>query len=215
MDGSPPGSPIPGILQTRTLEWVAISFSNAWKWKVKVKSLSRVRLLVTPWTAAYQAPPSMRFSRQEYWSGVPLPSQYFLSKMHRRCLALYVVTVYCLQGNTCPIHAPCMSSPWCWAVFSVHTGPGTRLTANDIMRCLQVYCRCSVSLSATPSLPISYRPESLEVPWAHHHGNPWGPNCSNLFSLCDLLFPPQEGAGSLSCVFSAHLMLLHTSVTLK
>ena len=74
IDGSPPGSPVPGILQARTLEWVAISFSNAWKWKVKVKLLSRVRPLVTPWTAAYQAPPSMGFSRQEYWSGVPLPS---------------------------------------------------------------------------------------------------------------------------------------------
>ena len=75
-DGSPPGSPIPGILQARTLEWVAICFSNAWKWKVKVKSLSRVQLLATPWTEAYQAPPSMGFSRQEYWSGVPLPSQF-------------------------------------------------------------------------------------------------------------------------------------------
>ena len=73
-DSSPPGSPVPGILQARTLEWVAISFSNAWKWKVKVKSLSRVRLLVTPWTAPYQAPLSMGFSRQEYWSGVPLLS---------------------------------------------------------------------------------------------------------------------------------------------
>ena len=73
-DGSPPGSPVPGILQARTLEQVAISFSNAWKWKVKVKSLSRVWHLVTPWTATYQAPPSMGFSRQEYWSGVPLPS---------------------------------------------------------------------------------------------------------------------------------------------
>ena len=72
--GSPPGSPVPGILQARTLEWVAISFSNAWKWKVKVKSLSHVQLLATPWTAAYQAPPSIWFSRQEYWSGVPLPS---------------------------------------------------------------------------------------------------------------------------------------------
>ena len=70
-DGSPPGSPVPGILQARTLEWVAISFSNALKWKVKVKSLSRVRLSATPWTAAHQAPPSMGFSRQEYWSGVP------------------------------------------------------------------------------------------------------------------------------------------------
>ena len=71
IDGSPLGSPVPGILQARTLEWVAISFSNAWKWKVKVKSLSHVRLLVTPWTAAYQAPPSMGFSRQESWSGMP------------------------------------------------------------------------------------------------------------------------------------------------
>ena len=70
----PPGYPVPGILQARTLEWVAISFSNAWKWKVKVKSLSRVQLVATPWTAAYQAPLSMGFSRQEYWSGVPLPS---------------------------------------------------------------------------------------------------------------------------------------------
>ena len=72
IDGSPPGSPVPGILQARTLEWVAISFSNAWKWKVKVKLLSCVRVLATPWTAAYQPPPSMRFSRQEYWSGLPL-----------------------------------------------------------------------------------------------------------------------------------------------
>ena len=75
--GSPPGSPVPGILQARTLEWVAISFSNAWKWKVKVKSLSRIQLLATPWTAAYQAPPSMGFSRQEYWSRVPLPSPFW------------------------------------------------------------------------------------------------------------------------------------------
>ena len=78
VDGSLPGSPVPGILQARTLEWVAISFSNAWKWKVKVKSLSRVPLSVTPWTAAYQAPPSTRFSRQEYWSGVLLPSPWLM-----------------------------------------------------------------------------------------------------------------------------------------
>ena len=83
-DGSPPGSPVPGILQARTLEWVAISFSNAWKWKVKAKSFSRVRLLATPWTAAYQAPPSMGFPRQEYWSGVPLPSPNFF------CLSLKI-----------------------------------------------------------------------------------------------------------------------------
>ena len=74
IDGSPPGSPVPGILQARTLEWVAISFSNARKWKVKVKSLSCIWLFATPWTVAYQAPLSLGFSRQEYWSGVPLPS---------------------------------------------------------------------------------------------------------------------------------------------
>ena len=74
IDSSPPVSPVSGILQARTLEWVAISFSNVWKWKVKVKLLSRVQLFTAPWTAAYQAPLSMGFSRQEYWSGSPLPS---------------------------------------------------------------------------------------------------------------------------------------------
>ena len=74
IDRSPSGSPVPGILQARTLEWLAISFSNAWKWKVKGKSLSHVWLPATPWTAAHQVPPPMGSSRQEYWSGVPLPS---------------------------------------------------------------------------------------------------------------------------------------------
>ena len=72
IDGSPPDSPTPGILQARILEWVAISFSNEWKRKVKVKSLSRVRRLATPWTAVYQALSSTGFSRQEYWSGLPI-----------------------------------------------------------------------------------------------------------------------------------------------
>ena len=93
IDGSPSGSPVPGILQARTLEWVAISFSNAWKWKVEVKSFSCVRLLATPWTAAHQAPPSMGFSRQEYWSGVPLPSPHSLP---RQCQI-----VPCLQHAVC------------------------------------------------------------------------------------------------------------------
>ena len=75
IDSSPPGSSVPGILQVRILEWVAISFSNAWNWKVKMKSLSRFQLFTTPWSAAYQAPLSMGFSRQEYWSGVPLPKK--------------------------------------------------------------------------------------------------------------------------------------------
>ena len=84
MDGSSPGSAVPGILQARTLEWVAISFSNAWKWKVKVKSLSRVQLFATPWTEAHQAPPSMGFSRQEYWVGCHC----LLQKIH--CTSLYI-----------------------------------------------------------------------------------------------------------------------------
>ena len=88
IDSSPPGSPVPGILQARTLEWVAISFSNAWRWKVKVKSVSPVWLWATPWTAAYRAPPSMGFSRQEYWSGVPSPSPHSSptnSHSHQQC----------------------------------------------------------------------------------------------------------------------------------
>ena len=82
IDGSPPGSPVPGILQARTLEWVAISFSRAWKWKVKGKWLSHVRLFATPGTKAYQAPLSMGFSRQTYWSGLPLPSPTELKEAH-------------------------------------------------------------------------------------------------------------------------------------
>ena len=100
IDGSPPGLPVPGILQARTLEWVAISFSNAWKWKVKVKLLSRAQLLTTPWTAAYQAPPSMGFSRQKYWSGVPLP---YLSANVPFCKCARLLTSY--NGHSClPAH---------------------------------------------------------------------------------------------------------------
>ena len=80
IDSLLPGSSVPRILQARTLEWVAIAFSNAWKWKVKGKSLSRVWLLATPWTTAHQAPLSMGFSKQEYWSGVPLPSPIYKAK---------------------------------------------------------------------------------------------------------------------------------------
>ena len=106
MDCSPPGSPVPGILQARTLEWVAISFSNAWKWKVKGKWLSHVRLLATSWTAAYEAPLSMGFSRQEYWSGVPLPSplqHWNISKKKK-------TTRYPLHPF-CPLKACSLSSP--------------------------------------------------------------------------------------------------------
>ena len=99
IDSSPPGSPFPGILQARTLEWVAISFSNAWKWKLKkVKSLSRVRLLATPWTAAHQAPPPMGLSRQEYWNEVPLPSPiHVLSKTISVCMGHIACFFVCLM----------------------------------------------------------------------------------------------------------------------
>ena len=100
IDGSPSGSRVPGILKARTLEWVVISFSNAWKWRVKVKSLSRVRLLVTAWTAAHQAPPSMGFSRREYWSGVPLPSCFYIKT---------VETADC--GDNSPVCSPQDSFP--------------------------------------------------------------------------------------------------------
>ena len=110
IDGSPPGSPLPGILQARTLQWVAISFSKAWTWKVKVKSLNCVRLFETPWTAAYQAPLFMGFSRQEYWSGVPLPSPFILAAVIKgkghRIVALDIIHVHkqiCTHGNN-PVH---------------------------------------------------------------------------------------------------------------
>ena len=124
-DSSPPGSAVPGILQARTLEWVAISFSNAWKWKVKVKSLSRVRLFSTPWTAAYQAPPSLGFSRQEYWSGVPLPSP---------TIILYTFNFF--QNSMLHI----ARSPHSPFYFHFHQVVFPQFTI-----CLIVYCCCSVA----------------------------------------------------------------------
>ena len=112
IDGSPTGSPIPGILQARTLEWVAISFSNAWKWKVKVKSVSRVRLLATPWTAAYQAPPSMGLSRQEYWSGVPLPSPSHAYPNTFLSFASFYLELYCSHNlSSSLVIFTCMGPP--------------------------------------------------------------------------------------------------------
>ena len=119
-DSSPPGSPVPGILQARTLERVAISFSNAWKWKVKVKLLSGVRLLATPWTAAYQAPPSMGFSRQEYWSWVPLPSLTNKSNLtfveipiNRREFVGGSCCVLTIFSGCCALTVLCHLNEWC------------------------------------------------------------------------------------------------------
>ena len=105
IDGTPPGSSVPGILQARILEWVAISFSDAWKWKVKVKSPSHVWLLATPWTAAHQAPPSMGFSRQECWSGVPLPfltsgaNDTEINEMHTKTPVIFIIHSLCSQDT--------------------------------------------------------------------------------------------------------------------
>ena len=115
IDGSPSGSTIPGILQARTLEWVAMSFSNAWKWKVKVKLPSHIWLLATPWTAAYQAPPSMGFSRQEYWSGMPLPSLWKLLSLQIFFLIIKVVfashlcNIYTLAYFCCSVAKSCLT----------------------------------------------------------------------------------------------------------
>ena len=105
IDGSPPGSPVPGILQARALEWVAISFSSAWKWKVKVKSLSCVWPSATPWTAAHRAPLFLGFSRQEYWSGVPLPSPTLQARSQEYHgisgrYNLFLLRMYCLVWRT-------------------------------------------------------------------------------------------------------------------
>ena len=113
IDGSPPGSAVPGILQARTLEWVAISFSNAWKWKVKVNLLSCVLLFVTPWTAAHQALPSMGLSRQEYWSGLPLPS---LRKRYRssNLLAIFCSLIRVVITQVCPLSDNSLNSTKLW-----------------------------------------------------------------------------------------------------
>ena len=116
IDGSPPGSTVPGILQARTLEWVAIFFSSVWKWKVKVKLFSCVQLLATPWTAAYQAPPSMGFSRQEYWRGVPwIIWQLYFQFLKEPLLASPIyIPINCVKGFP-SLHS--VSNIYCLWVF--------------------------------------------------------------------------------------------------
>ena len=121
IDGSPPGSPVPGILQARALEWVAISFSNAWKWKVKGKSLSRVRLLATPWTAAHQAPPSMGFSRQEYWSAFSRYCTIGLLNTFISSDLLWWIPLSCLPGcwSFLLLHLACYWNPLVYFSFQL------------------------------------------------------------------------------------------------
>ena len=156
MDGSPPGSAVSGILQARTLEWVAISFSNAWKWKVKVKSLIRVRLFVTPWTAAYQAPPSMGFSRQEYWSGVPLPSP---PNKHNKPISFPLLLCH-IQHPGLPSR-PAPSRPReVHCLFSVHIQASGRESTVCLLYVLFVW-QSFLEQEAFPRNPhISARPKS-------------------------------------------------------
>ena len=127
MDGSPPGSPVPGILQARTLEWVTTSLSTAWKRKVKVKSFSHARLFVTPWTADHQAPPSMGFSRHWYWSGVPLPSPNILLDMY------YYSFIYGDGVEKGPIQKVGAWQPWYVPHFQVDGHP--RMFLNSALKC--------------------------------------------------------------------------------
>ena len=160
IDGSPPGSPIPGILQARTLEWVAISFSNAWKWKVKGKSFSRVRLLATPRTAAYQAPPSMGFSRQQYWSGVPLPSLGFIINpkfsvsLHNDFSQISILRVWFLIGElrSCMPHSMAQKNKK-KVVRTVQELPHTPHPDTQFLQVSSFYHFCVLS----PSLYASFR----------------------------------------------------------
>ena len=146
--GSPPGSPIPGILQARTLEWVAISFSNAWKWKGKAKLLSRVQLLATPWTAAHQAPPSMGFSRQENWSGVPLPSpQKYVNFIN-------------LLGDCCCCTVSCSCPTLCDPMDC--STPGLPVS-HHLPEFAQVHVHC-IGVAVQPSHPLSpYSPSAFSL----------------------------------------------------
>ena len=169
IDSSPSGSPIPGILQARTLEWVAISFSNAGKWKVKVKSLSRVPLFETLWTAAHQAPPPMGPSRQEYWTGVPLPSPpyspgfyfiglCFLNHLHGLCLLLY------LNAKGMSIPRLCLGLP-----FFLYVCSFSQLTSFSTMA-LNMICMLmtSISLCSAVASLLSSR-LNIQVPIWHLH----------------------------------------------
>ena len=210
IDGGPPGSPVPGILQERTLEWVAISFSNAWKGKVKAKSLSCVRLLATPWTAGYQAPPSMGFSRQEYWSGVPLPSpsqnMYTISSrsFHHHCQHHCCADQNCLP-STFALHLKALwqyNSHWKWKSLS----PVWLLVTPQPIQAMEFsrpeYSRgLSLLQGIFPNPGIEPRSPALEVDSlpAEPEGKPKNTRAGSL-SLLQQEFPTQESnQGLLHC----------------
>ena len=129
IDSSPPGSPVPGILQARILEWIVLSFSSAWKWKVKVKSLSRVRLFATPWTVTYQAPLSVGFPRQEYWSGVPLPSLYIYAMDYYSVQKTIICMCVCVYMD---IHRVLLSYRKEWSNVFCNNMDGPIITQSEI-----------------------------------------------------------------------------------
>ena len=164
IDGSPPGSAVPGILQARTLEWVAVPFSNAWKWEVKVKSLSRVRLFETPWTAAYQAPRSMGFSRKEYQSGLPLPSPGILLGLNRLCFTTFFrcqspvhVSRSVVSDSLGPHESQHARPPCPSPTPRVHSNscPLTRWCHPAISSSIVPFSSCPQSLAASESFPVS------------------------------------------------------------
>ena len=130
--------PHPGILQARTLEWVAISFSNAWKGKVKVKSLSHVWLFMTPWTAAYQAPPSMGFSRL---LGLPCVNS---------CLLLLRRQCACDAPSGPAWPGPCDLSSPIWATLALTLNSNQLTSCGSFKRSCSLlplgYCSCGSSL---------------------------------------------------------------------
>ena len=146
IDASPPGSSVPGILQARTLEWVTISFSNAWKWKGKVKSPSRVRLLAIPWTAAYQAPPSTGVSRQQYWSGSPVPSP-------KICLSSVQFSHSVVFDSLQPHESQHTMPPWPSPTPGVHSDshPSTQWCHPAISSSVVPFSSCLQSLPASES----------------------------------------------------------------
>ena len=146
MDCSPPGSWIHGVFQARVLEWGAISFSNAWKWKVKVKSLSRVRLLATPWTIVHQASESMGFSRQEYWIGVPLASPIWIISSVQFSSVQFSHSV---MSNSLRPHESQHARPLC---------PSPTPGVHSDSRPLSQWCHPAIS---SPVVPFSSCPQSL------------------------------------------------------
>ena len=154
IDGSPPDSPISGILQARTLERVAISFSNAWKWKVKVKLLSHVRLFETPWTATHQAPPSMGFSRQEYWNGLPFPSPHSLRSGQKIRIAYNLKRMKLVLKDSRVDSGKWNITGCKWDILNIGTRICQHLRHKQEVICWQFVIWCQFVIHLTVIIPI-------------------------------------------------------------